>query len=281
MEFCHIAPTAHLSDFCSRQTHHLLLAHLVEGDRVYKEWYQNHKNNNPTNTYILDNSAFELYKQGRPMYDSNKLIDVGHQCSADYIVMSDYPGENWMKTVNAAEQLAPKFKENGFGTFFCPQSEIGKVADLVQSYRHAATNPMIDYIGFSILAIPNAYGVERDNRLQRFLARWRFVQLLKDTGVVDLIRQNNKKVHFLGMVDGPNEIMLLGDFVNDITTWDSSAAVWAGLNLIKFDNSPTGLIGGKFEKHVDFNFKTTDYRLIDTAKSNVTYINMLAERFTL
>jgi hypothetical protein len=43
-----------------------------------------------------------------------------------------------------------------------------------------------------------------------------------------------------------------------IDTWDSSAAVWYGLNGIKFDNSPTGSYNGKFEKEVDFSFNFED-----------------------
>ena len=43
-----------------------------------------------------------------------------------------------------------------------------------------------------------------------------------------------------------------------IDTWDSSAAVWYGLNGIEFDNSPTGSRNGKFEKEVDFSFNVED-----------------------
>ena len=61
-----------------------------------------------------------------------------------------------------------------------------------------------------------------------------------------------------------------------IDTWDSSAAVWAGLNSISFDDSPTGLINGKFEKHVDFesNFKDTSI-----AEANMKVIDNLVTRY--
>ena len=90
-----------------------------------------------------------------------------------------------------------------------------------------------------------------------------------------LAAQNGKKIHFLGMVDGPNEISLVRDF--HIDTWDSSAGVWAGLNGISFDNSPTGLINGKFEKHVDFSADLSDN--LDIAKKNINYINELVARY--
>jgi hypothetical protein len=60
-----------------------------------------------------------------------------------------------------------------------------------------------------------------------------------------------------------------------IDTWDSSAAIWAGFNGVEFDNSPTGLFDGKFEKHVDFQAKIEDNALVQLAKHNMDYINEL------
>ena len=272
VDFCHIAPTPHLKDFVSTQTHHLLLAHLVEDDDKYKEHY-NWKPSN--NVYILDNSAFEMYKQGRPMYPSDKLIEMGHKVNADYVVMSDYPNEPGSKTIKAAEELAPQFKENGFGTFFVPQSEIGDIEDYIATFAWAACSPAVDYIGVSILGVPNAYGVEKGNKLQRYMSRFTMMLELEKRGILKLAYLNRKKIHFLGMVDGPNEIELCSRF--SINTWDSSAAIWAGLNGISFDQSPTGLIDGKFEKEVDFNYTTNDSSTIKLAKANQQYINMLCK----
>ena len=74
------------------------------------------------------------------------------------------------------------------------------------------------------------------------------------------------------MVDGPNEIelMQLNDYDTYIDTWDSSCAVWYGLNGIKFDTSPSGAINGKFEEEVDFNIKTGDTQAVEY---NLTYID--------
>jgi hypothetical protein len=271
VDFCHIAPTRLLPTFVNTQSHHLLLAHLVEEDREYTRFYQSGRN--LADTYILDNSAFEMYKQGREMYPSDKLIEMGKLVGADYIVMSDYPNEPGSKTIKAAEQLAPEFRKAGFKTFFVPQSEIGDIEDYIATFAWAASSPHVDYIGVSILGVPNAYGVEKDNKLQRYMSRFRMMKELSRRGILNLAYNNDKKIHFLGMVDGPNEIELCSQF--DIDTWDSSAAIWAGLNKIAFDSSPTGLIDGKYEKEVDFNFSTLDKVRIDLAKSNMKYINDL------
>lgn len=271
LNFCHISPIPHLEDFAKEQSHDLLLAHLVETSEEYTEFYRS-KNS----VKILDNSAFEMYKQGRPMYPSDKLVEMGNRVKADYVVMSDYPAEHPQKTIDAATNLSPIFKQAGFGTFFVPQSEIGNLDQLVDCFDWASRNPeIVDYIGVSILAVPNAYGVERDNKLQRFMSRWHFMSILDDKNILNRINQNNQKVHFLGMVDGPNEIQLCNTY--KIDTWDSSAAIWAGLNNISFDNTPTGLVDGKFEKEVDFNQHFTDNDLITIAKSNIDVIERMCK----
>lgn len=192
--------------------------------------------------------------------------------------MSDYPNQPSQKTIDSAMKLAPQFKEAGFRTFFCPQSIIGDLDDLVNCFLWALEAPEVDYIGFSILAIPNAYGVEKDNKLQRFMSRWKFCHLLDSHyNFFQQAKDNGKKIHFLGMTDGPNEIKLVEKWLPYIDTWDSSAAIWAGLNGIVFDGSPTGLITGKFEQPVDFSHcgASIDNRLL--AEHNVHYINNLAK----
>ncbi len=273
IEFLHIAPTPHLDLVKDRKTH-LLLAHLVEEDSDYREFYATLKEEEDV-TYILDNSAFEMYKQGRPMYPSDNLIDMGNQVNADYIVMSDYPDMPCTKTIEAAKVMAPQLRDAGFKTFFVPQSKIGDIKDYVDGCMWAATSKEVDYIGISILGVPNAYGVERNNKLQRFVSRWKMLSTLHDRGFFSRCIVSGKRIHMLGMVDGPNEIELVRHL--PINTWDSSAGVWAGLNGIPFDGSPTGLVDGKFELEVDFNHVCSDNSMIELARDNMHYIDQLCE----
>jgi hypothetical protein len=267
IDFCHIVPTAFLDKWSTGYDQQLLLAHLVEEEDRYTEFYRQYNG-----IKILDNSGFEMYKTGREMYPADKLLEMGKKVNADYIIMPDYPDAEPSVTIKAAEELAPAFKENGFKTFFCPQAKVGDYEGLVSSFAWAAHSPLVDYIGFSILNIPNAYGVEQNNKLQRYLSRMKFVDDLVNKGIVDQIKRNKKKIHFLGMVDGPNEIelMRLNGFDVYIDTWDSSCAVWYGLNGIKFDNSPSGSINGKFEEEVDFDIKTGDTKAVE---HNLRYID--------
>lgn len=277
ISFCHISPTKYLDFFAGGRSTHLVLAHLIEQDQIYVDWYVNEKKANDC-TIIMDNSAFEMYKQNKPMYDSKKLITMAEKVKADYVVMSDYPGEAARITEQSAIEMGPALQEAGFKTFFCPQSTIGNLEELVDSYMWALDQPFINYIGFSILAIPNAYGVEKENKLQRFLSRWKFCGILKQKGFFAKAHLNKKKLHLLGMLDGPNEIWLLKDFMKFFDTWDSSAAVWLGVNGMSFDNSPTGLIRGKWEKEVDFNHSHATTEFIGVALKNVKTIDKLLEK---
>ena len=273
MKFCHIAPVAHL-DLVKDRSAHLTLAHLIdEGHQDYIDFYKNQK----FDINIMDNSAFELYKAQLPMFDPQKLVGLAQQVNATHIVLPDHPSHPSMVGIDDAKRYAPVFKEAGFGTFFVPQSDVLDLEDLITSFAWAASSPLIDYIGISILAVPNAYGCEQNNPLQRFVSRWKFMNELYDRNLLQLAAQNNKKIHFLGMVDGPNEISLMRDF--HIDTWDSSAGVWTGLNGIQLDWSPTGLVEGKFEKHVDFEAKIEDNSLIELAKTNIAKIDELVNRY--
>lgn len=261
IKFCHIAPTPHLASFTSHNDAHLILAHLVEQDPAYRDFYATLNDGKPK---IMDNSAFEMFKLGRPMYDSSNLIAMGQQCKADYIVMSDYPKENWRKTQEKAMEMIPQLKQAGFKTFYVPQGELGDLDGVLKSFDWALGNPDIDLIGVSILTCPIAFGVNetryedgsRDTAymMQRFLSRWKMFRELQKAGL--LTQHAAKRFHCLGMTDGPNEVELLvsAGFEPYIFSWDSSAAVWLGLNGQTFDSSPSGRRQGKFEKEVDFGY---------------------------
>ena len=47
------------------------------------------------------------------------------------------------------------------------------------------------------------------------------------------------------------------------------------MNGIKFDHSPTGLMNGKFEKEVDFNWTSKDNQSIEYAEYNMKYIDRM------
>lgn len=284
INFCNIVPNAYLP-YVARRPVHLLLAHLIEENEQYRNFYQTLKEINPSVFYHVDNSAFEMYKRGLPMYDSDKLIEMASLVKGDSIVMSDYPKQPGIKTIESAKKLIPEVKKAGFKTFFCPQSQLGDIDDLLQGFRWGLNNSQIDFIGVSILSCPIALGVnethhgdgERDEtyRMQRFLSRWRVFNLLEQKG---LLVNANQKFHCLGMTDGPMEIELLRRYHNTIFSWDSSSAVWHGIHDVRYDQSPTGLRHGKYEEEVDFDVPLTeDVSKIETALHNMRVIDEMCK----
>lgn len=262
IQFCHIAPINLLEKVSKYNKSHLMLAHLVEESDEYADFYKN-LNIGDGSEKILDNSAFEKFKRGEPMYDSSKLIDMGKSCNATVIVMSDYPKEHWTKTRDAAIELAPVFKQHGFKTFYVPQSELGDLEGYLQSVFWAIENPDIDLIGLSILGCPIALGINESKhgeegtrndayKLQRYLSRYTIFKHIVSRATETQLELLKKSIHCLGLVDGPEEIELLKEFHEYIYSWDSSSAVWAGIQGKRYDQSPTGLINGKIESEVDF-----------------------------
>lgn len=284
INFCAIAPVKYLLLVKNRPVH-LLLAHLVEDNEEYRNFYADLRKENPHVVYIGDNSAYEFYKQGKSMYPAEKLIDVYSQIGVDYIVASDYPGQHSSKTINAAIDLIPKFKAAGIKTFFCPQSEINDFHDYLTCMRWAIDNSDVGLIGLSILGVPNAFGIRQSSyqeggkademyRLQRFLSRWRMLNIMDQLGM--LTPKTFKRFHLLGLLDGYTEYDLIKPYENFIFSADSSSPVWHGINGVGFDCSPTGLLKGKLESEVDFNCAYYD-NAVDKIMFNLEQIDSCLE----
>lgn len=277
LKFCHIAPTELIPIAASHSGCFLTLAHLVEKDSLYVENYWHAREAARAAgreiVNIMDNSGFEFYKEHGPGYVFNpeKLLNLAAMVKADYIVLPDYPGENQNKTIEAAIQFAPMFKTAGYGTFFVPQSKPGDIEGFIEAFEWAVDSDLVDYIGMSILGVPLAFDVEQGNKLQRYMSRYKMMSLLEERGLLHKASYSGKKIHFLGMVDGPNEIELCRRFADYIHTWDTSSAVWAAIEGKQYDNSPTGLVDGKIESPVDFNYS---YSKIDTDTMNRIIYNI-------
>jgi hypothetical protein len=280
IQFCPIAPVSYLRPLsvASLSSTHLVLAHLAD-NREYVAYYGK---NNPAwdnrfsreRTLILDNSGFEMFRLGKPMFDGKQLVDIASKFDATHIVMPDYPGEDPYKTMSAAMEFAPQFRAARKKTFFVPQGRPGNVEDYISSFAWAASSPLVDYIGVSILAAPIAFNCDQPGHIQTFLARIRLCNILKKRGLLSLATHNGKSIHFLGMTDGPREIeyAIANNVVPD--SWDSSAPIWAGIMDTEFDDTPTGLRNGKIHTHVDFDI-AFDETKVNAIKHNLKFIKDL------
>lgn len=209
--FCFITPISYLDQFATMSTRHLVLAHLVDQNETYANFY---KTRSDCGDYIMmDNSAYELHEP----YSPDKLLELAGKCGAHAIVLPDYPFQPADKTIEAADKFAPIFKNAGYHNFFVPQSQRGDLEDWLRAYDYAAENDLIDIIGMSILGIPNALP-----DIDPAYARVVMSAMLKDRG-----QFANKAHHFLGLNAGPGlEIPSLLR-MKALTSIDSSGPVWA------------------------------------------------------
>lgn len=239
-QFCIITPTAYLDYYASQSSMHLVLAHLVATDEKYANFYANRDE-----FKVMDNGAFELGES----YDPSKLIDLAHRCQADAIVLPDYPAQPIHKTIKAAMELGPKVRDAGFYTFFAPQSEVGDLEGWIEAYEWGANEQMIDIMGMSILAMPNAMP-----HIPKAYARVVLTQLLVDRHIFNF----NKYHHYLGLNAGPKlEIPPLIE-LNAMDSCDSSNPVWAGIcGQMYTPMCDSYLMTKKIDKAVDFNHPLT------------------------
>lgn len=259
--FCFIAPISYL-DVTVASTRHLVLAHLVDQSDTYAKFY---KTRSECGDYIMmDNSAYELHEP----YSPDKLLSLAEKCGAHAIVLPDYPFQESAVTVEAARKFAPVFHEAGYANFFVPQSKRGDTEDWIKAYRWAATNPLIDIIGMSILGIPNALPC-----IDPAYARVVMTSILQDRDVF----ARNKAHHYLGLNAGPGlEIPSLLR-MNALTSIDSSGPVWSAIHGHAYSAEYDSLQSvKKLKSVVDFNIPASkDKATLIRIDNNVSMTNAL------
>ena len=235
--FCYITPIE-LLEYAEESQTHLVLGHLVDESDEYAGFYKTLSNQG--DFVMMDNSAYEL----KEPYSPDKLVELGRKCGADAIVLPDYPFQHSKVTVDAAIEFIPQFKEEGFKTFFVPQSKVGDTEDFIAAYQWAAENPDVDIIGMSILGIPNAIP-----NIDPTFSRVVMTQILMEHGVFN----PNKHHHYLGLNGGPaTEIPSLVR-MGALDTIDSSGPVWSAVLGHEYSENTDSLLATKKPKMpVDF-----------------------------
>ena len=250
IKFAHISPVCYMEKAEMFSGCNLVLAHLADVNDKYANFYAKSKKYT-----IMDNGAFELGES----YDPSKLIELGHKVNAQCIVLPDYPNQEWQKTVDAAILHTPAIKAAGFDVMFVPQALKGDVEGYMKAWRWALFSSNIDLVGLSILGAPNAYPEEN-----RLITRYK---ILRELETNCHLKSFKKKIHMLGMLDTVHEIALCKQFEYAIKSWDSSAAVWAGLN-----DKRVSQLKSKFETPVDFDFPLQHE---GTIRENIFYVQGL------
>jgi hypothetical protein len=261
--FCFIAPTKYLS-WAQHSNTHLVLAHLVDKDDEYANFYKKRREFN--DFIMMDNSAYEL----KVPYSPDSLLRLAEKCGAHAIVLPDYPFQPAQVTIDAAEAFIPMFKDAGYLTFFVPQSETGDKEDWIQAYNWADCNPNIDIIGMSILGIPNALP-----HIDPAYARVVMTQILIERKLL-----SGKHHHYLGLNSGPNLEIPSLLAMNALDTIDSSGPIWAAILGHRYTHeSDSFQTVSKLKLPVDFDIPLTkDKATLDRILHNIRMTNDLFKR---
>lgn len=234
-QFCIITPTEYLENYAAQSSMHLVLAHLVDTDDRYANFYAGR-----SEYKIMDNGAFELGES----YAPEKLIELATKCKANAIVLPDYPFQPAEKTINAASRWLPYVKEAGFDTMFVPQSRTGEWHEWRDCYSWAVYNSNIDIIGMSILGVPNAIPT-----VEKAYARVVATAMLIENNTFAF----NKYHHYLGLNAGPALEIPSLIRMNALDSCDSSGPVWSGINYILYTKDADSFqTTKKISKPVDF-----------------------------
>ena len=237
--FCYIAPINYLHLIPEKSKTHLVLAHLVDQSPIYATFYK--EKSERGDFIIMDNSAYEL----KEPYSPDKLTALARQCGATAAVLPDYPFHEGSKTIAAAKQYIPLFKGAGLKTMFVPQSKTNDINDWIDCYIWASENELIDIIGLSILAIPNALP-----HCHPGYARVVMTQKLIDNNIFNY----EKHHHYLGLTSGPAlEIPTLIN-LNALTTVDSSNPIWYGLNYVRYSDDTDSFLPIKKQSDMSVDF---------------------------
>ncbi len=206
IKLAHIAPVGCTQEAINQSSFNMVLAHVAQESDEYCSMFK--VSDNET---LLDNGAYEL-KHPMP---ADKMVELGHKVGADILVLPDFPYSDWKRGWNVVDDEIMTYKDNGFKTMFVPQSLAGDVVGLCASIEKALEHPHIDYIGLSILAVPNAC-TDRVSLLHRY-SMWSTAK---------------KRFHILGCLDDPMGEMeeISKHFEPFVNSWDTSAGIWKGLH---------------------------------------------------
>lgn len=214
ISFCHIAPIKHILHAAAFSTHHMALQHLCH-----------------ISEYV---NAFRTLsrEKGNYIYLDNSQYELGHSCSLDELIIAGHAiGADCLILPDGDLSGLQIVKREGFDVMYIPSA-----IDLEKDMADALHNPGIDVVGLSYSKTAKHLGRPRHSATSRF-------DFLQSLGML----LPNKKIHMLGISDTVHEIALMKPYTFAIRSWDSSNAVWAGLN-----GRRTSKMLHKFGKEVDF-----------------------------
>jgi hypothetical protein len=130
-----------------------VLAHLWIKDANYREFVRTWQKENPDGWITLDNSAAE-----RSLVTEDVLIKICHELMPSEVIAPDVLFDKDATITNAKsfrDRMEAEGLLNKIDIFFCPQGKTKE--DWLEAYMWAMFQDWINVVGFSKIAVPNAW----------------------------------------------------------------------------------------------------------------------------
>jgi hypothetical protein len=255
MEFYVISPVSNLEPM-ELGDRIFALAHLWIKFPKYREFILEQKRIGKFIT--LDNSAAE-----RALVTEDILINICHELMPNEVIAPDVLFDKDATIKNAKSFRDRMAKEGLLGEidiFFCPQGKTKE--DWLEAYTFAMFQDWIDVIGFSKIAIPNAWLESfKDDQGIKEARHMAYDHLLAEGALV-------KPIHCLGQGD-PTEFAYYNHPMMRST--DSVYPVWAAINGQDFRKDHETRIPTPHNLLEEHDMKDVDMDLI---KKNVQYLRL-------
>lgn len=247
MQFCVIAPVSHLHLTTLGNGIHMALSHLVHQSDDYAKFYQ--RMVSKKEYVILDNSAFEMEKQGKgldpePVLKASKIIGAHEVIATDVLL-------NGQATVDSTRNFIKEYLK-----FFGEEIRLNKprpkimavpqgntVDEWIDCYVRLLHMQHVQVLGFSKISVPISFGGPNARKVSGGVvqARIKLLDYLRDNKLLpsQLSQTGNApRIHLLGGDDysGMELDYMSTWYSKDVRSNDSSAPIWYGAQGVKFDS---------------------------------------------
>jgi hypothetical protein len=255
MDFYVISPVSNLEPM-KLGNRIFALAHLWVQFPEYREFIKARKQEGWFIT--LDNSAAE-----RALVTEDILINICHELMPNEVIAPDVLFDK-DATITNAKSFRDRMESEGLlgkvNIFFCPQGKTKE--DWLEAYTFGMFQDWIDVIGFSKIAIPNAWLEDfKDDQGIKEARHMAYDYLIAEGALV-------KPIHCLGQGD-PTEFTYYDHPMMRST--DSVYPVWAAINGQDFRKDHTTRTPTPHKLLEEYDMKDVDMKLV---KSNIEYLKL-------
>jgi len=246
MQFCVIAPVSHLHLTTLGNGIHMALTHLVHQSDDYTKFYQRMVSKNEY--VILDNSAFEMEKQGKgldpePVLKAAKLVGAHEVIATDVLL-------NGQATIDSTRTFIKEYAK-----MFGEELRLGKpvpkimavpqgntVDEWMDCYVRLLHMSHVQVLGFSKISVPVSFGGPNARKVSGGVvqARLKLLNHLSENNLLPSQISNGRAapcIHLLGGDDwSGHELEQVSQKYSDVRSNDSSAPIWYGAQGVKFDS---------------------------------------------